>query len=1437
MYVYRTSQFNRELERQSNLQPQVERLCSELATMRLDEVQSRFERVYPYLKRKEGNLRLIARIYRFGKEHILCWLVIFRRGDRKYEEFLREREQFKHSSWSEELQPSKLKQWLKAQKALNQTKQPLPQPLTTELLPWLDRPNWEMDTDGVSIYESESWLSLFQTPEIESRWLVFNQVIAEIADAESFIGEDTIWSDVKLHNKDDCYVLYSKITTSDTPALKVVFLLAPFASDPSRGQIARIVEQIPSPLALRNRQFSAPISIAALFSNLKIDELNPLARRAYPGYLLADETSWLAIEKEETANLALSAEEKAILHSVSTAKASLPLFLNGQAGSGKSTMLFHLFADYCYRHLCHCQEEGKDILSKPHPLFLAYNERLLKVAKERVIPLLESHHRFLARTEELTEIPDLSPFFQTFRSFLRNLLPKEESDRFNDAKYISFHRFRQLYKHNPWEYSPERSWLVIRTFIKGYHLDERDHYRSPEDYLEIPKRERTVPSEEFAAIYDNVWKWYKQRTKEQGEWDDQDLIRRVLQLKSYCPDYTAIFCDEAQDFTQLELQLIMRLSAFSQYDLEHQHIECLPFAFAGDPMQTLNPTGFRWASLKAGFYNEVITALSPTGKLGLEMNFTELESNYRSLPAIVGVNNLIQLWRVILFNIPELKPQKPRKIGQFVPQKYIIGENMLPEAVKYYLQDTIIIVPCDEGGEADYLQKDEHLRYLLGEGNNTEPHWNILSAIAAKGLEFKQVVLYKFGEFCQPEAWESRDHANEEVKYFFNKLYVGASRATERLFIVDTPLGETKLWHKASDPRELEEFLAELKQEKKQQQWREAIQLISLGTRPHEIATDDLESIAQTFVTEGLNTGNPELLRRAQGAYQRLHKPQQAALCEARALKLEKQFLIAGNLFLQQNLVDEAWDCFWQGMIWHKLVAWYESLATGDWERDKETDLPETLQRERNRQQQTSLDNRESYRPLVNFMVAETKNLEAVREFTNFVEAGLKDHSLEKNRFAPQWQQAIQTYIESITGLLKKPEKQIAIPGNRWGEVLEKLAIAGYKNTHQLAGRCFYLAEKLPQAVAVWEAGKITHLKEYNIAKAEVVGLPAGLEFLAKIKPQGGKLILTAWQQAGKPRESPWLQHIAPILEAKQEYANALLVYTWLDNLIKVKSCFTQFWQQTSPNLPRHKPLKILLGYYFHCQYWQEAIAAIETYLPQINDSSFPFTLVEEIANSQLTSEKLTKNQRQRYQKFIQKQILNNPNWLQHLSRENLGIALEKIGSLVETLEFYEKYIQHPDVKLRQFACDRWLATKTNQAKYFLNQGQTNKAKRIDSEIARKAKKWQNQIDSIKLTPATVSRPKKMRKQFKIRNFMIKVAENTQQVLITDTNSAQEFHIDGAAFQIKVGSVILQGQNSPSLSFTEENGSYRGILLKQEEQTILKLNFQGLSRSIIIRMP
>lgn len=95
-------------------------------------------------------------------------------------------------------------------------------------------------------------------------------------------------------------------------------------------------------------------------------------------------------------------EEEKILHELSTPEishSSLPVFINGRAGSGKSTMLFYLFADYCYRYQKYYLQHRQRLNSVPHPLFLTYNEQLLGKAREGVKKLLKSHHKFLLETD------------------------------------------------------------------------------------------------------------------------------------------------------------------------------------------------------------------------------------------------------------------------------------------------------------------------------------------------------------------------------------------------------------------------------------------------------------------------------------------------------------------------------------------------------------------------------------------------------------------------------------------------------------------------------------------------------------------------------------------------------------------------------------------------------------------------------------------------------------------------------------------------------------------------------------------------------------------------------------------------------------------------------------------------------------------------------
>ncbi|MBP0017042.1 MAG: hypothetical protein J7647_05715 [Cyanobacteria bacterium SBLK] len=1421
MYVYRTAAFNKQVAEKTGLGDHVDRLCGVLEEMSLEQALGRFERVYPYLKRKEGNLRLIARIRRVGSDPVLCWLQVFRRGDRAYEEFLRDRENFADRHLDSQIKQGQLWQWLNQCKTKSD-RQHSPLPLSDELRLWLQRPSLRMDFNGIAIYESEWWLNGFATPEIQSQWITFNRILTELADSPSDFGEDTNWTGIKLYGEENLYVLYSRILTIDIPSRQVLFLIAPFACRPDRQQIQQVLD------------FTWPekeISPLNPETPTTLDELTSIASRAYPSYLLADETNWLAIENEENANLALSAEEEAILHDVSTTRPSLPLFLNGQAGSGKSTMLFHLFADYCHKHLRFCQEKNISILSKPHPLFLAYNERLLKVAKERVIPLLASHYRFLAKRGIIEELPDISSFFQSFRTFLRNLLPLEERDRFNDANYISFHRFRQLLERTTLrKYSPELCWQAIRTFIKGYHLDERDRYLEVEDYREIPKREQTITAEEFQEIHETVWKWYKRYTKEAEKWDDQDLIRRVLYLKCYTPDYTAIFCDEAQDFTHIELQAIMRLSVFAEYDLEHQHVESLPFAFAGDPLQTLNPTGFRWASLKAAFYNEVITTLSPTGKLDLEMNFAELESNYRSIPAIVGVNNLIQLWRSVLFDLPELKPQKARKHGDFNPQKLIVGQDISPEELGEYLQDTIIIIPCDQGGERDYIQKDNLLAQLQEKSKRQGTSlWNVLSAIAAKGLEFKQVVLYKFGESCNLDSWLPTNSASEEVKYFFNKLYVAASRATERLFIIDTKEGERKLWKHASNELELERFLALLQQQKSKIQWKTRIQLIGRGDRADAIGTDDLPEIANTFFTEGINMENADLIRRAQSAYKRLADKKQVQICEAWALKFEENYLQSGEYFLQQQELDLAWNCFWQGMCWEKLSTWYDIERKNEDSNDSDT-----------------LDvNPTKVKPLIEFMASEVENQDSLHDFSQFLDRKINNNTLEKYRFTAQWKTAIQTYGKRIEILGEN--KKIKLNITEWlqlGTVLEKLAKAKYQGMGDRAGFCFYQAGEYDRAITLWEDANSTKKVEYNLAKAETLGFPQGLPYL--VKAGGSDRAISAWDEAQRPLSEDWLQPIAPILESEKRWVDATLAYESLGDREKMKRCLEGAKEDECGEEVLHKLLSRLL----EGKKWDAAIEAIETYPSTLTSEKakelgLPFSIVRNIAYSELSPQDLSRDLRYRYEVFFKEKILFYGDWEQFLEPPQMGIALEKIGSLVETLAFYERYTHNKDKNIANFSRSRWLAVKKKQEEYLSQQGQVKKVLKSRSELEKKSKLWGISAQQISLpipVPPAENVATKQKKSLhfrtvtpiesseaiaglpedikikkvhqteiltvQLRHLDLRVIPPTQQFMLRDCLSDKKIIFDGKCHQIAIDTIVVNLKENHSFAFADAGSGY-----------------------------
>ena len=305
-----------------------------------------------------------------------------------------------------------------------------------------------------------------------------------------------------------------------------------------------------------------------------------------------------------------------------------PLFINGRAGSGKSTILQYLFADFLFFYLLHC----KGSQMKP-PIYLTANGELLRRARTFVERLLRSDATFTQQAgsdwpQEHKGILDMA--FREFQPHLLSLVPSEErTRRFNRQSHVSYVRFRRMWmerfgqnRRSLKECGPDLSWHVIRTYIKGMSSET---FLEPDDYAQLPDNQITVTRDAFKLVHDKIWTgWYRHHIDDQSLWDDQDLTRYILDNNLAQSVYPAVVCDEAQDFTRLELELLLRLNLFSQRALQPSDLYRVPFAFAGDQFQTLNPTGFRWDAVKSSFVEKFIFELDPAHRSGrVDLNYQE----------------------------------------------------------------------------------------------------------------------------------------------------------------------------------------------------------------------------------------------------------------------------------------------------------------------------------------------------------------------------------------------------------------------------------------------------------------------------------------------------------------------------------------------------------------------------------------------------------------------------------------------------------------------------------------------------------------------------------------------------------------------------------------------------------------------------------------------
>jgi len=1252
--VYQTPKFleqlvdSRDSEIQSRVQELVQKIESAPSRWEADQVWQYRDRGFH--KQRVGKWRILAKFRVVAGVDVCCMHACVERGSSEYEhDFLRDKN---FSSIERTFVPEDVEKWVTAHG--HKKSSSLPRVLPPNLAPWLDAPEEfvpDHDPNCVTIFESQRWAESIADHQVVNRFESVYELLSGLAEKNDALELRT-WS---VASNRSIQIRYFR------PSSRELFL----DSVSVGGK-----EVVPDSETLPPKNFQA------------------IARRAYPSYLLADQDLWGDIQRGQTSNLSLSPEEVELLRGIGSQTGDghrLPMFINGRAGSGKSTMLMYSFAALWQRKIV------RELAGTP--IYITYSPRLLEKARSGVTQLLRSNHQFLI-DRDVVESQEYRNSFVRFSSLLREYLSDENLLAFPDEKHVGFFEFKRAFlgrnsklrrfAGSRRSLSPEMAWYVIRSLIKG--SDGQTEF-GLERFDELPRKDRAVSRELFDFVYNQIFStWYQPSLSEDGLWDDQDLVLAALSGEVQGDrDISAVICDEAQDFTRRELRFLIRACSLTRFDLWTRYSAVrLPFVLAGDPLQTISPTGFRWEQFTSAMFEEV-EALA--GDRTARPQFEELSFNYRSSAEIVHVVNALQQLRSDWLGLTRIEPQRPwsERGGSALPRKFLIGAGITQEQFESLSKDSVIIVPCEESGEIDFVKNDPILKNLYPDASETVPPYNLFSPSSAKGLEFSNVIVYGFGQGMPPRDEvllrdETDDDALFRLKHFFNNLYVAVTRAESRLAIVDTLLGDENLWRHLNS--------SEVARRKVNTEFDGLVECLLEGS------VEDFESIgdvspletAKKLEVAGLDNRIPAQLRQAAGYYRRAGNEEGGRRCEAEALFMEDRFLDGGNAFKALGDFGRSWSAFWMGCHWDAL-----SELGGIWEAKPHLEWIATK-----------------------LMLGSEIPWEDVELLMTRVTAEFRSPGLPPEA----WRSVAERLVVRVS------REDLGGVDEDVAGSMKVLAAKGLKDAARLAGSIWFSRGEWHKADEVWGDSSAPSIRESRIARAMVQGLPKGLVHLSS--DGFHQDVVRLWEEFGSPRSREWMAEIVTSLRLANppRIAEAVRAYLELDQLDEAQSQLEKLWSDSSfskllddflqraavlgsvtsiANLLRTRILREGVG--------TDSIASlgrmVETLIRRIHD----------VNERPVTSD----TSRGSEYKFLFDRCESFKVSVHPLV---LGALAEQSGQYVPCLQFYERFVDDDDIETRVAARYRWIHVKRLQVSYEKDHGSEPEYRKKVSELRSKQAKW-----------------------------------------------------------------------------------------------------------------
>ncbi|MFH0866697.1 MAG: UvrD-helicase domain-containing protein, partial [Bacteroidota bacterium] len=357
--------------------------------------------------------------------------------------------------------------------------------------------------------------------------------------------------------------------------------------------------------------------------------------------------------------------------------------------------------------------------------------------------------------------------FLSYKEFVESIKVPEGKE----MDYKMFERWFTCFRHTVKIKDTHKLFEEFRGVITGTDIEKE--FFSKDEYINLGVRQSVFLAHDREQVY-FLFEKYLAHLNENHFFDINIISHRFLELCK--PVYDFIVIDEVQDFTNIQLYLILK-------SLKNQS----QFILCGDSNQMVHPNFFSWSKIKTMFYKNAIKSN--------DIRF--LRTNYRNSPEVTDIaNSLLKIKNsrfgsidkestflvnavgsnngkvVFLDNTNAVKTDLNQKTRESTKFAIIVMRSEDKQEAKQYFK-TPLIFSVQEAKGLEY----ENIILIDFISNNEKDFNEITDGIQCEHLESDELI-YSRGK-------DKTDKSIDVYKFYVNSFYVAITRAITNLYIIE----------------------------------------------------------------------------------------------------------------------------------------------------------------------------------------------------------------------------------------------------------------------------------------------------------------------------------------------------------------------------------------------------------------------------------------------------------------------------------------------------------------------------------------------------------------------------------------------------------------------------------------------------------------------------